>query len=216
MDIEVIILDLIKTILATVVGGFISICYSKNQDKAKIKNEIKLSKYNEFEKYYNDMYTLIEKLKNEISQIKKLSDNYESNKILDLITNSFETIKKIKYKSAEIHNFIKFNKKILNFINNPYDKILKDIEDIYSSFSKASNLILVSDSFFRCYMPSYQDFKSEINEVVKQEKIKSIYNDMETFRKDLEDKTINIYFESEITKFELEVAKSDITEGSSI
>ena len=195
MDINEILLDLIKTTLATIVGGFISICYSKNQDKTKIKNEIKLSKYNEFEKYYNDMYTLVEKLKNEINEIKKRSDIDENNTILDLITNSFETIKKIKYNSAEIHNFINYNKKILNFNNNPYDKILKDIEDIYLSFSKASNLILVDNSFFRCYMKSYQDFKSEINEVVKQEKINSIYNEMETFRDDLERRTINIYFE---------------------
>lgn len=174
--------------------GFFNTFYSKFQDKTKIKNEIKLSKYNEFEKYYNDMYTLIEKLKNEINEIKELSDVDENNKLLDLITNSFETIKKIKDNSAEIHNFIKFNKKILNFINNPYDKILKDIEDIYSSFSKASNLILVNNRFFRCYMTSYKDFKSEINEVVKQEKIKSIYDEMEVFRRDIESKTINRYF----------------------
>lgn len=214
MDIDEILLDLIKTTLATIVGGFISICYSKNQDKTKIKNEIKLSRYNEFEKYYNDMYTLIEKFKNEINEINErkepneineLSNVYESNKIIDLITNSFQTIKKIKDNSTEIHKFIEFNKKILNFINNPYDKILEDIEDIYSSFFKISTLI--DNRILKCYMTSYCDFISEINEVVKQEKINSIYDEMETFRKALEKETINIYFE--------EVDKSEITEGSS-
>ncbi|HBF5906864.1 hypothetical protein [Clostridioides difficile] len=199
----------VVTALATIMGGLLAIWGSRKQDKKRIKEEIKLSRYNQFQNSYDNMYILINNLINHIESINNTySDKSEWNvhikdgviynlRIMVSLNEPLEIIKSIRLKINEIHRFIESNKRILGLEYNPYDAILEEIKELYNLFSNVPILLSSFNSgFYNLEIQNQiEDFNSKIDRIINSGKmIEDIYSDMEKFKMQIEEDTINIYF----------------------
>lgn len=201
--------NFLTTLFATVFGGCIALWGSKIQEKNRIRNEMRLDRYNQFQNIYKDIYININ---NFIVHMEAIKDTYpdisEWNiylkqkqlwnlRIMRSLICPLKEIKNMRLKSSEIHKFIENNKRVLGIEENPYDGIIDEINKVYKLFSNVEILEALIDT------PVYNDliekniseYNTKISEIIDSaEKIKSIYIDMEGFRVKLEDKTISTYF----------------------
>lgn len=197
------------TIGATIIGGLIALWGTKIQEKGRIKNEMRLDRYNQFQNIYNDIYVNInnfvghmEIIKSTYPDISEWNIYFEQNKLWNLrimrsLICPLKEIKHLRLRSNEIHKFIENNKRVLGIEDNPYDGIIEEINKIYSLFSNVEILdslidTTVYDSFIN---ENISDYNKKIKGIINSdEKVKAIYIDMEGFRVMLEDKTISEYF----------------------
>lgn len=199
----------VVTALATIIGGLLAIWGARTQDKKRIREDIKLSRYNQFQKSYENMYIYVN---NFISHIEGINNAYNDKsewhvhvkdeeicnlRIMVSLKEPLEIIKKIRYKSNEIHRFIESNKRILGLENNQYEDIVKEVNEVYNLFSNIEILLnSFNTGFYSQYIQEQMDeFNSKITNIIgSDKKVESIYSDMESFKIRIEEDTINKYF----------------------
>ena len=160
--------------LSTVIGGALAIWGARTQDKKRIREDIKLSRYNQFQVSYENMYIYVNNYVNHIKGINLVySEDEEWNlrfingqiinfKIIVSLNSPFQWISKIRNKVNEIHKFVQSNKLILGFNDNPYDDILHKVNEIYELFREVDFLYRVYErnNFNMIYN---QDIENEMN-----------------------------------------------------
>lgn len=201
--------NFMTTLFATVVGGGIALWGTKIQEKNRIRNEMKLDRYNQFQNIYKDIYININNFIVHMDVIKitypDLSewkiyleqDSLWNLRIMRSLICPLKEIKDLRIKSNEIHKFIENNKRVLGIEENPYDGIIEKINKVYNLFSNVETLNEVIDShhYDEFIQKNISEYNEKISDIINSaEKIKSIYIDMEGFRVMVEDKTISTYF----------------------
>lgn len=201
--------NIITTIFATAFGGLLALWGSKIQEKNRIRNEMRLDRYNQFQNIYKDIYINInnftvhmEAIKNTYPDVSEWNIYLEQNQLWNLrimrsLICPLKEIKNMMLKSSEIHKFIENNKRVLGIEDNPYDGIIEEINKLYTLFSNVEILEeLIDNPVYNEFIEkNISEYNEKISEIINSaEKVKSIYIDMEGFRVIVEDKTISAYF----------------------
>lgn len=172
------IVNVLTTVFATALGGWVTIQLFKRQEKMRIKEDLRLSFYKVYSQMYNDLYQDILDL-NEGIKCKNKYLNKDSMYIQDAITGShglkswnctysqettkadINRIKSIQSKSQNLNKFLKSNTVVFNF-NTIYDKVHNKIEEIQKVYITIESTYNITDGNNRKLINALNDIDEQV------------------------------------------------------
>ena len=157
--------NIVTTILATSFGGWLTLQLFKKQEKMRIREELRISFYKEYNQMYSELYLSLSSLNTKIKRKNKVVnedllyikegfietlglktwDSYYSQEMNIDFINDF---KNIYIQSNNINNFLKRNTYVFN-LNTIYDEIhskIDEIQEIYTKLESTYNLTIKQEA----------------------------------------------------------------------
>lgn len=214
--------DILTAIIATVLGGLLTIYLFKKQEDLKIKQNYKLKFYDEYEPMYDHIILTFGKFKQrvkfisemisvknnivksyweEINSIEDVIDNFNSMPIKNAIKELNELIERME----ELKRFMKSKQKISNYDEFKFKKDLNELKTIEQIFNKLDiiktkcDYLKILDNHMdkkeaQTNVKKYKELSKEITNIYKENKLDNLEKSIQSTHDKISDDFIGKYF----------------------